>query len=380
VADPEIPIDSLSNVEQFGSHSVRRRGALTTAQSITQPPRATLRKSLEAMPNRTFRAFVVDHTTDSATRCVRELSIDQLGDGDVLIRVEWSGVNYKDGLASVANGNVARLPNLVPGVDLAGSIVESDVDDYRPGDEVLVHGYDLGVKHHGGFSEFARVPSQWVVRLPAGLTARQAMSLGTAGFTAALSVARLEAHGLRPDAGPILVTGATGGVGSAAVGILATRGYEVTASTGKEWAHSWLADLGASDIVDRNDTIGSTKPLHREKWAGAVDCVGGATLAQTLATLRYGAAVASSGNAGGADIPTTVFPFILRGVSLLGIDSVQCDLQTRTAIWDRLAADLRPRGLDALATAEVAIEELPDALDRVLAGHNQGRTLVALSV
>lgn len=331
------------------------------------------------MTDNTFRAFVVDHSDGGGRREVLRRTTGQLGDGEVLIRVTWSGVNFKDGLASISNGNVARLPELVPGIDLAGTVVSSTVEGYRPGQEVLVHGYDLGVKHHGGFSEFARVPSEWVVRLPSGLTARQAMSLGTAGFTAALSVIKLEQHGLRADAGPVLVTGASGGVGSIAVGILAARGYQVTASTGKKSAHDWLVSLGAADIITREEAAGSGKPLQRETWAGAVDCVGGAALATTISTLRYGAAVAASGNTGGVDVPTTVFPFILRGVALLGVDSVQCDAQTRTEVWERMAADLRPHGLDKLATDETSLDGLPEALDRVLTGGTIGRTLVNIA-
>ncbi|AQA07179.1 MULTISPECIES: oxidoreductase [Mycobacteriaceae] len=331
------------------------------------------------MPSSTFRAFVVNHHEDSAERMITELAVDQLGEGDVTIRVDWSGVNYKDGLASIHKGNVARLPKIIPGIDLAGTVVESASPDYRAGDQVLVHGYDLGVKHHGGFSEMARVPAEWIVPLPAGLSDRDVMSLGTAGFTAALSVAKLEDHGLAPEAGPVLVTGATGGVGSVAVGILAARGYEVVAATGKESAKEWLTELGAAEIIGREEASGNSKPLQKERWAGAVDCVGGDTLANTLSALRYGAAVAASGNTGGVALPTTVFPFILRGVALLGVDSVQCNLVTRTAIWNRLATDLRPVGLDRLGSSEVSLDELPTALDRILAGENQGRTLVKLA-
>lgn len=328
------------------------------------------------MPRELFRAFVVDHADGQAHRAIQHLTEDQLGDGDVLVRVEYSGINFKDGLASIANGNVARLSTIVPGIDLAGVVIESGADHIREGDRVLVHGYDTGVKHHGGFSEYAKIPAGWVVTLPDGLTARQAMSLGTAGFTAALSVVALEEHGLRPDSGPVLVTGASGGLGSVAVGILSARGYQVTASTGKEASRGWLTQLGAAEVVDRAETSGNTKPLQRERWAGAIDCVGGSTLAQTLATLRYGAAVAASGNTGGIDLPTTVFPFILRGVALLGIDSVQCDITRRKALWQRLATDLRPQALDDIATSEVSLGDLPHALDRVLRGDTQGRTLV----
>jgi acrylyl-CoA reductase (NADPH) len=329
-------------------------------------------------PHDTFRAFLVDHGQGDAKRSLSELSLDDLGEGDVAIRVDWSGINYKDALASTANGKVARLTTLVPGIDCAGSIVDPGTCGLAAGSEVIVHGYDLGVAHHGGFSEYARVPAQWVVPLPTGLSTREAMSLGTAGFTAALSITRLEQHGLQPDQGPVLVTGATGGVGSVAVGILAARGYEVIASTGKQAAEAWLRALGAAEVVSRESTSQADKPLQREHWAAAVDSVGGSTLAYALSTLRYGAAVAASGNTGGIAVSTTVFPFILRGVTLYGIDSVQCDLAARTAVWNRLAGDLRPRGLDSLATNETTLDGLSDALDRVHAGNNQGRTVVRL--
>lgn len=318
-----------------------------------------------------FDAYVVEQ----GAREIRRLGLDDLGEGDVTIRVTWSGVNYKDGLATVPDGKVARISPLVPGIDLAGTVVEGG--GYSPGTPVLVHGYDLGVAHHGGYSAYARVPAQWVVPLPSGLTDREAMSLGTAGFTAALSVHQLEARGLRPQDGPVLVTGATGGVGSVAVGILAARGYEVVASTGKSSAAGWLRGLGAADVVDRIGAAG--RPLEQERWAGAVDCVGGETLAAVLATLRYGAAVAASGNTGGPKLGTTVFPFILRGVALLGVDSVRCPIELRRDLWRRLSEDLRPKGLDTIATQEVGLEGLGPALDRVLAGGNQGRTLVRLA-
>ena len=257
--------------------------------------------------------------------------------------------------------------------------MQSSAPDHAPGDEVLVHGYDLGVKHNGGFSEFARVPAEWIVPLPSGLSTRDAMSLGTAGFTAALSVIRLEKNGLAPGAGPVLVTGATGGVGSVAVGILAAKGYHVVAATGKPSASTWLTELGASEIIGRDEATGNGKPLQKERWAAAVDCGGGETLAGIVTSLKYGSAVAASGNTGGIKLPTTVFPFILRGVALFGVDSVQVDLATRRQVWQRLAADLRPMGLDRLGSSEVTLDDLAGALDQILAGQNQGRTLVNLA-
>lgn len=325
-----------------------------------------------------FSAFVSAKDGDDVIREVRTLTVDDLGEGDAVIKVSWSGINYKDGLATMPKGKVARIDPLIPGVDLAGSIVEPGDSGLAVGTEVIVHGYDIGVAHHGGFSEYARVPSSWIVPLPSGLTARQAMTIGTAGFTAALSVHALEKHGLTPGTGPVLVTGATGGVGSIAVGILAERGYEVAASTGKSDAEGFLKELGASEIVSRDETSGPGKPLERERWAGAVDCVGASTLPYILRTLKYGAAVAASGNTGGIGLESTVFPFILRSVALLGIDSVAMPIEARREVWQRIATDLRPRGIDDIGTREITLAELPAALDAVLAGANTGRTLVRL--
>jgi len=325
-----------------------------------------------------FSAFVAQKDGDTVTREVRQLSVDDLGDGDAIVKVTWSGINYKDGLATMPKGKVARIDPIIPGVDLAGVIVEPGASGLAEGSEVIVHGYDLGVAHHGGFSEYARVPSEWLVPLPQGLSAKQAMSIGTAGFTAALSVHALEKHGLTPGTGPVLVTGATGGVGSVAVGILAERGYEVAASTGKPDAEGFLKELGATEIVSRDETSGPGKPLERERWAGAVDCVGASTLPYILRTLKYGGAVAASGNTGGIGLEATVFPFILRAVALLGIDSVAMPIEQRRDVWQRIATDLRPRGIDGIGTREISLSELPSALDAVLAGANTGRTLVRL--
>lgn len=329
--------------------------------------------------SRTFPALLVDHSGESSRREVVELSLEDLEAGEVTIEVEWSGLNYKDALAASKDGKVARISPLIPGIDLAGTVIASTSPEVRAGDVVLVHGYDLGVAHHGGFARIARVPAAWVVPLPAGLSAHDAMTIGTAGFTAALSVDALEVRGLRPGDGPILVTGATGGVGSIAVDILATRGYEVVASTGKPDAAQWLRDLGAVDVIGREEAADASRPLQRERWAGAVDCVGGSTLPYILSSLRYGAAVAASGNTGGMGVQTTVLPFILRGVALLGIDSVQCAIDRRREVWARIATDLRPRGLEALGSATVSLAEIPQALDALLQGAAQGRTLVDLS-
>jgi acrylyl-CoA reductase (NADPH) len=323
------------------------------------------------------RAFVAEQRDGEVGRGLREVALDELGEGDVLVRVEWSGVNYKDGLATIPKGQVARISPLIPGIDLAGTVVSSSSSEGGPaeGSGVLVHGHDLGVAHHGGYAEYARVPADWVVPLPDGLSARDAMAIGTAGFTAALAVHRLEEHGLRPDAGPVLVTGATGGVGGTAVAILAKRGYEVVASTGKD-AREYLEALGASDVIGRDELAAEGRPLEKQRWAGAVDAVGGATLTGVLRAVAYGGAVAATGNTGGVKLETTVLPFILRGVSLLGIDSVQTPAELRTEIWRRLADDLRPPSLEDTIAREIGLDELEPALDAILRGELTGRTVV----
>ena len=251
----------------------------------------------------TFRALVVEKAGDGVALGIKDWPVDRLMPGEVTIRVAYSSINYKDGLAVRADGRVVRDYPLIPGIDLAGTVDSSTDSRYGAGDRVLAHGYEIGVAHHGGLAELARVPADWVVPLPDGLTARQAMALGTAGFTAALSVARLEAAGLTPGSGPVIVTGASGGVGSTAIDILAARGYTVAASTGSADAHAYLRSLGASEILDRAETSAeSSRPLERSRWAGAVDAVGGPTLAYLLRTLSYGGSVAISGNAGGFNV------------------------------------------------------------------------------
>ena len=325
----------------------------------------------------TVRAFTVGKSESGWTRTVTQLSNDQLGDGDVLIRVEYSGINFKDGLVGSETGRVARIDPIIPGIDLAGVVVESNDPAIAVGSSVLAHGYDIGVAHHGGYAQFARIPSAWIVPMPVGLDSRTAMMVGTAGYTAALSVDALERAGLVAGAGPVLVTGATGGVGSMAVGMLAARGHEVVASTGKVDHADWLRSLGASEVIDRAETSAeSTRPLERERWAGSVDCVGGSTLAYVLRTLRYGASVAASGLTGGTDLGTSVHPFILRGVNLLGIDSVQTPLGPRIAMWQRIATDLRPTWLDTEVAQVVGLDQLPVELDRILVGGMRGRVLV----
>ena len=265
---------------------------------------------MTAIPAR-FRAYVAEKVGDRVERGVREFAEADLPSGEVEIRVAWSSVNYKDGLATRADGKVARISPLIPGVDLAGEVVASEEPAIPPGSVVLAHGYDLGVSRHGGYTEYQRVPAGWVVPLAPGFSPREAMAIGTAGFTAAMSVVALEDRGLQPDSGPVLVTGASGGVGGTALAILAERGYEVWAATGKEDEAERLRQLGASGILTRDEVTAEGRALDPERWAGAIDAVGGATLPYILRTLRTGSAVAASGNAGGAKLETTVFPFIL---------------------------------------------------------------------
>lgn len=332
---------------------------------------------MSAIPAR-FRAFVVDKVGETVERGVRDVAAAELPPGEVEVRVGWSSVNYKDALAATASGKVARISPLIPGIDLAGTVVASEDGAIPVGSEVVAHGYELGVARHGGYAEYARVPAGWIVPLPRGLTTREAMAIGTAGFTAALSVARLEAHGLDPGDGPVLVTGASGGVGRTATAILVERGYEVWAATAKTEVHDELRALGAAGILAREDVmVDSPRPLETERWAAAVDCVGAATLPYILRTLKWGGAVAASGNTSGPSFGTTVFPFILRGVSLLGIDSAQVPIVDRRRLWDRIAEDLRPRGLGEALT-EVELDGVEPALDAILAGRAHGRWLIRI--
>jgi acrylyl-CoA reductase (NADPH) len=325
------------------------------------------------MAEKTFRAFCAATSGDAIDRGVVGMTSAELPADGVLIEVHCSSVNYKDGLASTPTGRVARISPIIPGIDLAGTVVESAVDEFGPGTEVLAHGYDLGVSRHGGFAEYARVPAEWLVPLPAGLSLRDTMVIGTAGYTAALSVLALEARGLSPGDGPVLVTGATGGVGSMAVGMLAARGYEVVASTGKAEAEPYLRGLGAKEIVDLVE--GKARPLESPVWASAIDCVGSTTLASVLSRIQPGGAVAASGVTGGGDLPTTMMPFVLRGVSLLGIDSVHTPIERRREVWERLGADLKPIGLDDIGH-DIGLGDLDEVLDGILRGSLTGRNVV----
>ena len=330
---------------------------------------------MSATPER-FRAYLVERLEDRVERGLGELSAADLPPGEVLVRVAWSSVNYKDGLAATFDGKVARISPLVPGIDLAGEVAASDDPSIRVGSPVLAHGYDLGVSHHGGYAEYARVPAGWVVPLPDGLTGREAMAIGTAGFTAAMAVDALEARGLRPGSGPVLVTGASGGAGGLAVAILAPRGHEVWAATGKPDQAERLTALGAAGILSRDEvTAESPRALESARWAGAIDTVGAPTVPYILRTLRPGGAVAAIGNAGGAAFSTTVLPFILRGVALLGMDSAWLPIDERRALWARLATELRPAALGD-PSREVALDALDAALDAVVRGEARGRWIV----
>ncbi len=333
------------------------------------------------MPNlpESFRAYVVDKPDDGPfSRGLRTMTLADLPPGEVTIRVEWSSVNFKDGLAARVDGRVARHYPLIPGIDLAGEIVASDDPAFAVGAKVLANGYEIGTARHGGYGELGRVPAGWTVPLPADLTARDAMAIGTAGFTAAMSVDALERHGLGPGDGPVLVTGGAGGVGSTAIAILATRGHEVWAATGKPEEHDRLRALGATGFLTRDEVTSPGRPLDSARWAGAIDTVGAATLPYVLRTLRIGGAVASSGNASGAELNTTVFPFILRGIALLGMDSANMAIGPRRELWRRLADDLRPRGIADRIT-EVSLDTVEPALDAIVAGQARGRWVVRVT-
>jgi len=326
-----------------------------------------------------FRAFVVNKTEQDFTSDFQQLTLDDLQQGDVLIKVVYSSVNYKDDLASIPEGRIVRSYPFVPGIDLAGIVVESTDSRFKAGDEVIATSYALGVSHFGGYSEYARVNADWIVPLPSGMTFKEAMALGTAGFTAALAIHQLEKNGLQPQNGPVLVTGATGGVGSIGVDILHSLGYTVAASTGKASEHEYLKELGASEILSREETSSeSNRPLDKECWAGSLDSVGGSTLAYLIRTTKYGGSIASYGNTGGPNVNTTVFPFILRAINLLGIESANCPMELRYQLWQHLASDYRPKHLLDTIGHEVPFEELPQALATILKGGVRGRTIIKI--
>ena len=326
-----------------------------------------------------FKAFVIEQGADkSVVAGFHALSPAELDAGEVLIRVRYSSINYKDALAATGKGKIIRRFPCVGGIDLAGEVVESADPRFAPGDPVIATSFDIGVAHHGGYAEFARIPAQWVVALPDGLSLFEAMALGTAGFTAALGVLRMEDNGLQPGNGPVVVSGATGGVGSLAIDILSAAGYSVTALTGKASEADYLHALGAHEILLRESIdFNAVRPLEGARWAGAVDNVGGAVLHWMLATMQQAGTVASIGNAASFDLNTSVFPFILRGVSLLGVDSGYIGFPTRQQVWNRLATDLRPRHLAQVARS-IGFDALPGAFDDFIAGRIRGRTVVCI--
>ncbi len=324
-----------------------------------------------------YRAFVVNKDEDDFTASVQTLDESALPDGDVTVAVEWSDLNYKDGLACTPNGRVVTKYPMTLGIDFAGTVVESSDSRYSAGDAVVATGYDLGTGHPGGYAERARLSADWLAPMPDGMSAEESMVLGTAGITAAMSIDVIEKAGIGPEAGPVIVSGATGGVGSTAVAMLAARGYDVHASTGKSSEHDFLRDLGASEILDREELAAeSRRPIERERWAAAVDPVGGSTTASILRQTRYGGVVALSGLTGGVGVETNVMPFILRGVSLVGIESVYWPGEDRPRLWARMAQDFSSRNLLDLVEARVGLEEVPDAASKILAGGVRGRILV----
>jgi len=325
----------------------------------------------------TFPGYLISKTDDGQIAELRQLTDADLMEGDVTLKVEYSALNYKDGLALTGRAPVVRRFPLVPGIDLAGTVEQSEHPGIEAGDRVVLNGFGLGEVHSGGFAARARVKGEWLVPLPDGLSSRQAMAIGTAGYTAMLCVLALEHHGIKPGDGEILVTGASGGVGSVAVALLGRLGYRVIASTGRSAEREYLQGLGAADIVERKEFSAKPRPLGKERWAGAVDVAGGNTLANVLSQVRYGGAVAACGLAESMELPASVAPFILRGITLYGIDSVMVPLERRIEAWNRLVRDLDLELLEGM-TREIGLDELPQAAEAILAGRIRGRTVVRL--
>lgn len=322
-----------------------------------------------------FRALVVDRVDDAQPAEIRTLTPADLPEGEVLVEVAYSSLNYKDGLALTGRAPICRRFPMVAGIDLAGTVLESQAPEFKAGDRVLVNGYGLSERHWGGYSQLARLRAGWLVHVPERFDLRQAMAIGTAGYTAMLCVMALERHGVAPGAGPVLVTGAAGGVGSIAICLLAGLGFEVVASSGRAAAADYLLGLGARTVIDRSDLARPAKPLDAERWAGAVDSVGGQTLATVLAQTRYGGAVAACGLAGGTELPATVYPFIVRAVTLAGVDSVMAPMPLRVEAWRRLAEDLDLERLERLSRVE-PLGRLPELAVAILAGRVQGRVVI----
>ncbi|CCQ73184.1 MDR family oxidoreductase [Magnetospira sp. QH-2] len=326
-----------------------------------------------------FKALVTEKTEDSVSNEIRDLDESALPDGDVTVDVQYSTINYKDGLVLNGLGGLVRNYPHVGGIDFAGTVAESSHGSYKPGDAVVLTGWRVGEVHWGGYAEKARVNGDWLVPLPDGLSPKRAMALGTAGFTAMLAVMALEDQGMTPGDGEVLVTGAAGGVGSVATAILANLGYQVAASTGRAETLAYLSELGAKTMIDRTQLSEPTnRPLDRERWAGCVDAVGGTTLARVLTQMKHGGSVAAVGLAGGNKLETTVIPFLLRGVNLLGIDSVLCPFEKRQRAWQRIVSDLPMDKLDSMVS-EATLQELPDLADAILKGGVKGRTVIKVS-
>jgi acrylyl-CoA reductase (NADPH) len=325
----------------------------------------------------TFRAIRIDKAEKGTTVALTQFDEAELMEGNVTVRVEWSALNYKDGLAVTGKAPVVRRFPMIAGIDFAGTVEQSSDPRWKPGDKVICTGWGMGETHLGAYAEKARVKGDWLVRLPEGMSARDAMAIGTAGYTAMLAVLALEKQGLTPNAGPVVVTGAAGGVGSVAIAVLSKLGYHVIASTGRPSEAEYLRGLGAAEVIDRNELSGPAKPLAKERWAGGIDSVGSTTLANLLSMTKYRGAIAACGLAAGMDLPTSVAPFILRGVCLLGIDSVMSPIELRKTAWNRLASDLDPKKLIEI-THEISLDQVIDAGAKILAGQVRGRIVVKI--
>jgi acrylyl-CoA reductase (NADPH) len=325
----------------------------------------------------TFKALRIDKADKGTTARITQFDEAELMEGDVTVAVEWSTLNYKDGLAVTGRAPVVRRFPMIAGIDFAGTVESSSNPGWKAGDKVVCNGWGMGETHLGAYAEKARVKGDWLVKLPDGLSTRDAMAIGTAGYTAMLSVMALEDHGLKPASGPIVVTGAAGGVGSVATAILSKLGYQVIASTGRVSEADYLKHLGAAEIIDRAELAAAPRPLNKERWAGGVDSVGSTTLANVLSMTKYGGAIAACGLAAGMDLPASVAPFILRGVCLLGIDSVMCPIERRRAAWTRLARDLDKSKLTEM-TGEIPLDQVIEAGERILAGQVRGRIVVKI--